>query len=108
MKKNKLAILLHIIKNNGNINRLLREGASFKEIARLTNDAIEKQYLSYDNEKIFVTAKGVDFLTETSKIIGKTNSKEWVEKDFKSQTKKIDKNFIFLPRQNELTFRVLS
>jgi S-adenosylmethionine synthetase len=108
MKENKLTILLHIIKSNGNINKLIREGVSFKEITSLTNDAIEKGYLTYENEKIFLTNNGVDFLTKTSEIIKKTTKEEWIEKDFKSQVTQIDKNSIFLPRQNELTFRVLS
>ncbi len=108
MKENKLTILLHIIKNNGNINKLIREGVSFKEITLLTNEAIEKEYITYENEKIFVTVKGSEFLTETSEIIKKTNKEEWIDKDFKSQVVQIDKNSIFLPKQNELTFRVLS
>ena len=54
MKDNKLTLLLHIIKSNGNINKLVREGVSFKEITNLTNNAIEKGYLTYENERIFV------------------------------------------------------
>jgi predicted transcriptional regulator len=108
MKENNLSILLHIIKSNGNINKLIREGVSFKEVTSLTNDAIEQEYLTYENEKIFVTDKGVEFLSKTSEITKKLNKEEWIEKDFKSQVEQIDKNFIFLPRQNELTFRILS
>lgn len=108
MKDNKLTLLLHIIKSNGNINKLVREGVSFKEITKLTNNAIEKGYLTYENERIFVTEKGNDFLNQTTEEIKKTNKNEWIEKDFKSQVKRIDKNFIFLPRQTELTFKVLS
>jgi len=108
MKENKLTILLHIIKNNGNVNKLVREGVSFKEITSLTNEAIEREYLTYENEKISVTDKGTEFLKQTIEIIKKTNKNEWIEKDLKSQVKRIDKNFIFLPKQNELTFKVLS
>ena len=108
MKDNKLTLLLHIIKSNGNINKLVREGVSFKEITNLTNNAIENAYLTYENEKVFVTEKGNDFLTQTTESIKKTNKNELIEKDLKSQVKRIDKNFIFLPRQNELTFKVLS
>ena len=108
MKDNKLTLLLHIIKSNGNINKLVREGVSFKEITNLTNNAIEKGYLTYENERIFVTEKGNDFLNQTTEAIKKTKKNEWIEKDLKSQVKRIDKNFIFLPRQNELTFKVLS
>lgn len=108
MKENQLTILLHIIKSNGNVNKLVREGVSFKEITSLTNEAIEKEYLTYENEKISVTDKGTEFLNQTIEIIKKTNKNEWIEKDLRSQVKRIDKNFIFLPRQNELTFEVLS
>ena len=80
MKDNKLTLLLHIIKSNGNINKLVREGVSFKEITNLTNNAIEKGYLTYENERIFVTEKGNDFLNQTTEAIKKTNKNEWIER----------------------------
>ena len=89
MKENKLTILLHIIKNNGNVNKLVREGVSFKEITSLTNEAIEKEYLTYENEKISVTDKGTEFLKQTIEVIKKTNKNEWIEKDLKSQVNRI-------------------
>ena len=45
---------------------------------------------------------------DNNKQLPRKNKEEWIEKDFKNQVKRIDKNSIFLPRQNELTFRVLS
>jgi len=89
MKDNKLTILLHIIKSNGNINKLVREGVSFKEITSLTNNAIEKGYLTYENEKIFVTEKGNEFLSQTAETIKKMNKMPY--KPFVSSINSIEK-----------------
>ncbi|MDV4102475.1 hypothetical protein CMT19_15655 [Elizabethkingia anophelis] len=104
MLNNKLIILLQIIQNNGNIKRLTREGVSFKSIAQLTTIAIEKEYLEYKEEKILLTKQGVSYLEENLKQIKKNNKAEWIEKDLKSKINRIDKNTIFVPRQDELTF----
>ncbi len=34
----------------------------------------------------------------------KTSTEEWIKKDLKSKIPKLDKNTIFVPRKNELTF----
>lgn len=104
MNKKKLTTLLHIINTDGNIKRLLRDGLTFKKITELIEESVNQEFLFYDNEKITLTTKGKEFLEKSANLIKKQNKKEWIEKDEKSRIDKKDKSFIFIPRQNELTF----
>lgn len=108
MKEKEIYLLLNAIKKNTDIKRLVREGLSYSGIARLTKEAVSTGLVKYENEKISLSEKGESYYEQVKETYKKTNKLEWIEKDAKSQVKKIDKNFIFLPRQNELTFKVLS
>ncbi len=104
MKEQNLQILLSIIKNNGDVRRLKREGLDYIDIAELTNQVISTQLASYTDETIALTAKGHKKLLELEQIIKKTNKKNWIDKELKSQIPRLDKSFIFLPNQKELDF----
>lgn len=104
MTKKKLVLLLHIINSNGNIKRLLHEGLTFRDIAELTNSAIDNGYLIYRDQNVALTLEGIDFLTAEQQILKKVDKDQWIKKELSSEIQKLDKNVIFLPRQNELTF----
>lgn len=104
MKEKEIYLLLNAIKKNTDIKRLIREGLSYSDIARLTKDAITNELVNYQDEKIQLSTKGNELYEQIKDNYKKTNKEEWIEKDFKSQIPRIDKNTIFVPRQNELTF----
>ncbi len=104
MKEKEIYLLLNAIKKNTDIKRLIREGLSYSDIARLTKDAITNELVNYQDEKIQLSTKGNELYEQIKDNYKKTNKDEWIEKDFKSQIPRIDKNTIFVPRQNELTF----
>jgi len=104
MKNENLYILLDIIFRNGSIKRLARKGVSYNEIAKQTQVAIKEKLVSYDKEKVILTKKGIKLLKQLETTYKKTNKEEWIEKDEKSRIDKKEKDFIFVPRQNELTF----
>jgi hypothetical protein len=104
MKEKEIFLLLNAIKKNTDIKRLVREGLSYSDIARLTKDAISNGLVDYEKDKIQLSEKGVSVFEELKDNYKRTNKKEWIEKDLKSQIPRIDKNTIFVPRQNELTF----
>ncbi len=104
MKEKHIYLLLNAIKHNTDINRLVKEGLSYSGIAKLTKNAIIDKLVIYQNDQIQLSEKG-DLLYEQIKDNYKRiNKDEWIEKDLKSQIQRIDKNTIFVPRQNELTF----
>lgn len=104
MTDSQLYILLDVIFRNGSVKRLIRQGLNYHDIAVQTNKAIMNGLIYNENNKIVLTHSGIETLKKLELEYKKTNKKEWIEKDFKSQIAKIDKNSIFLPRQSELNF----
>jgi hypothetical protein len=104
MNEKELYLLLNVIKNNGDIKRLVREGISYQKIAELTNEAIAKKLVTYDNDSIELSEIGNSKFEEIQNDYKRTNKEEWIEKDKKNQIARIEKNTIFVPRQNELSF----
>ena len=104
MNQTHLYILLAVIKNNGDIRQLKNEGLDYLEIADLTNQLILKEYVEYIEDEIKLTEKGIEKFEELKVSLKKTNKNNWIKKDLKSKIPKLEKNFIFLPNQNELDF----
>lgn len=104
MKNYSIYLLLDIIFRNGSVKRLTREKVDFSEIALLLNKAILDGLIIDSKERLELTENGKVLLDQLAKKYKKTNKEDWIDKDFASQITKIDKNSIFLPRQNELTF----
>ena len=104
MKEKYIYLLLNAIKKNTDIKRLVREGLSYVDIARLTKEAITNGLVEYQDERIQLSDKGIELYEQIKDNYKRTNKNEWIEKEFKSQIPRIDKNTIFVPRQNELTF----
>ncbi|MAP55127.1 MAG: hypothetical protein CL605_09515 [Altibacter sp.] len=104
MNEKHLYILLNVVKNNGDIKRLTREGLSFKDIAELSNQAIKHEFLIYEEHSIAISEKGLKSIKKLDKKFKILDKNKWIEKESKSQISKLDKDFIFLPNQNALDF----
>lgn len=104
MDYSKLYTLLSIIKNNGDVRRLKRAGLDYIEIAELTNEIISNNLAIYNNDSIELTEKGNKLLIELEENFKIKNKRNWIDKENKSKIPKLDKNFIFLPAQDELDF----
>lgn len=104
MNEKHLYILLKVIYNDSNVKQLTSEGMTFSRIAELTSDSIKAGYIHHSIERITLSKKGLEKFIELELKFKKINKDEWIEKDLKSKISKLDKNTLFLPRQNELTF----
>jgi hypothetical protein len=104
MEQKELYLLLNVIRQNGDIKRLVREGISYKQIAELTNEAIIQKLVTYKEDKIELSDLGNAQFEQIKNFYKRTNKNEWIEIDKKNEIVKWDKNKIFIPRQNELTF----
>ncbi|KYG72882.1 hypothetical protein [Roseivirga echinicomitans] len=106
MEKENLYILLDVIFRNGSLKRLARKGVDYNEIANQTQIAIKDELVSYNKQRVILTPKGLELLKQLEITYKKTTKSEWIEKDEKNRLGKNrrEKNFIFIPRQNELTF----
>ena len=99
-----LVSLLLVVSDQANFNSLVKKGISYIEIATLTENAIKEGYLSYVDKKIKLSDSGIQYLKDHHEILKKRSKDEWISKDIKSQIKKINKNTIFVPDQNKLSF----
>ena len=96
--------LLDIILKNGSINRLTREGVELEQIADFINILTSENFIEYKNEKIKLTSTGLKELKKLEIIFKKTTKSEWILPDEKNRIAKLEKSFIFVPKQNELLF----
>lgn len=104
MNEKHLYIILRVVNFNLNVKQLTREGLSFPEISELMAKTIIDGYLIHTKETIKLSESGLQKFYKLETIYKKTNKKEWIETDDKNRIAKKDKSFIFVPRQNELTF----
>lgn len=102
MENKALQILLSNVINNGNMNSLIDLGLSFKEIGELTDYAIEVGFIDVRENDIALSDKGSKKLIELRIDRKNIPKKDWISLEEKSKIRKITKDFIFLPRQDEL------
>lgn len=97
--------LLQIINNNGNIKRLTRKNITFLEIVDNIKELTIKGILIYNESKLSLSEEGIKILEELSSKYKNTEKDKWIDKEIKSKLEtKIDKDFVYLPNQNELYF----
>ena len=96
--------MLDIVQKNGDVRKVINEGADFEMIGNLTTYALAEGFLEFENNRLIVTQKGITKIELEKKEYKKTNKEEWIKPDLKNKVSKIDKNDIFLPSQDELTF----
>ena len=104
MNEKKIYTLLSIVKNNGDIKRLTRLGLNFANIAELTKDAIKNNFLIYKDGVVQLTEFGNDKIINLEAKFKQINKDLWIEPENESKIPVLEKNFIFLPNQNELHF----
>lgn len=104
LNNNELYLLIHIIKFDGNLKKLIRQNISYSEIVQNMKLLIEEKILSYKESKLALTEKGENLYEALSLKYKNTDKDKWIEKDLDSIVEKLDINFIYLPNQNELYF----
>lgn len=99
-----LQTLLSIIDRNENVDSLLKQGLTFKQIADLTNSAMIDGLIVSENDKITLSELGIAALGDLRSKMKRIDKEQWIEKEKSSQIEKIEINSIFLPDPNELFF----
>ncbi len=104
MNEKHLYTLLSVVKNNGDVKRLIREGLDYKEISELTSHSISNGFILYDNDNVSLSEMGEKLFIDLDNKLKITDKSKWIEKENDSRITKMEKDFIFLPNQNELHF----
>lgn len=104
MNEKYLFTLLSIIKNNGDVKRLLRAGLDYKEISEITSQAISEGFIIYESDNVSLSKKGEEIFRELESKLKITDKNKWIEPKNDSRIPVLEKDFIFLPKQDELHF----
>ncbi|KEZ93519.1 hypothetical protein IL45_04720 [Nonlabens ulvanivorans] len=96
--------ILLLVKNNGNISELLKDGYTYGQIARMTNECMDEGFLEKDVNQIKVSTKGLGYLDEKFAKKNKFGSESWIVPEEKSKIMQLGKNEIYLPNRKELDF----
>jgi hypothetical protein len=99
-----IVYLLHIIEADGDIKKLKHFGLSYRQIGELIELNIKSGYLQSDDDMITLTGLGKEYLMANKSLIKERDKSKWIDVDFKSKIKQIDKEDVFLPSRNELSF----
>lgn len=102
MTRNYFYLLLRIVKNDKNVNALLREKLTFKQIGDLTQKALDLKIIEKKDDEVVLTTLGEGIFKKLSQQYKKINKIEWIEKETKSMIEPIDINFLYLPDQQNL------
>ncbi len=94
--------LLKILKFNGDIEPLYELNYTYTQIVDLINQEIKEGNAKHENGVLCITQQGDDLI----KTLSKENENNLIEPEIQSKITKIEKNFIFLPSQDELTFMI--
>jgi hypothetical protein len=104
MTQKKMHILLSIVERNGCVQSLLKQGLNYRQISELTNTAILEGLIIYEDNAVMLSDSGKKRLVELRQLLKKIDKDQWIEKEKSSIIPKIERDFIFLPNQNELFF----
>ncbi len=102
MKEYNLFLLLNIIRKGKSLTQLLEQGLTFKQIAELTQWAIQEKLITKGSENIELTKIGEETLIKLESYFKKTDKEKWIKEETKSRIEKLDKNFIYLPDPENL------
>ncbi|RKN83236.1 hypothetical protein [Ulvibacterium marinum] len=106
MNEKHIYLSLLKVKNNTSINELIHEGLRYKEILELIRFILNKKYITETEDSVILSQHGEKMLKELATTYKKTDKKSWIKQDEKSLIKKMKKSDIFIPRSNELTFKI--
>lgn len=104
MKKQITALLLKTINDDGNIKKLRHYGLTYRQIGDLIEENIANGNLNGIEDVVSLTERGKEYLLANRELIKERDKSKWIELDLKNKTQPIDKEFIFLPSRNELSF----
>lgn len=96
--------LLKIVKFNGNLTPLLKRGYEYSQIFQLLDELIAEGLLEKNNNRIAITDIGLREIDKLNKHLERRDSSSWIEPESASRISKINKNDVFLPAQDELSF----
>jgi hypothetical protein len=97
-------LLLKLVKSNGNLQPIIDLGYEYSQIINFLNFLTEEKSLIKEKNKVTITEFGLNEIQRLNKKFNRYNSAQWIEPKTESRISPIEKDFIYLPNRNELSF----
>jgi hypothetical protein len=97
-------LLLKIVKYNGDVTPLVKLGYEYAQVMDFLNELLNEKLLIKEGYQLNITSAGLSTIEDLNKEFKRKDASNWIEPDLASRISKIDKNEIFLPDPNELSF----
>ncbi|PZR25890.1 MAG: hypothetical protein DI535_16415 [Citrobacter freundii] len=104
MDNSRRIFLLKVIKFSGDISPLIKGGLEYYQVVDMIGAEVAEGNAETINGELILTQKGNDLLEQLVKQDKRKGSDAWIEPEEESRIPKIEKNEIFLPSQNDLSF----
>jgi pyridoxal/pyridoxine/pyridoxamine kinase len=101
-RQDNLYLLLRIVKNDRNVNALLREKLTYRQIGDLIQGALQSRLIEKKNDAVFLTSAGEEVFEKLTQQFKKIKKEDWIGKEDESKIEQIDVNFLYLPNQLNL------
>lgn len=90
MKNEDLILLLQLIKKNGNIDNMIKQGYQYSQVAKFISHLIENNYVVFTDERILLSVKGDELLKSLNKKFQRKNSESFIspQLEYKLDVKK--------------------
>lgn len=96
--------LLNIVNNRSDLKKLRHFGLTYRQIAALIESNVLSGNLSSEGDLLSITELGKNVLESRQNELKETDKSKWIDLDYKSKVKQIDKDDVFLPRKDDLSF----
>lgn len=96
--------ILILLKKNGTITELIKDGFTYGQIANMINELVKEDFVKENNNKLSITEIGEKWLGEfeiSNKLKGFDS---WILPEEKSKIEKFNEKDVYLPHRNELHF----
>lgn len=104
MRSDVKLLLLKLVKHNGNISSLIKSGYHYSQIIDFLGQLIEEGKLEKTESGIVITDPGDLEIEILNKKLQRKDSSVWIEPDIGHKISSIDKNEVFLPSKDEISF----
>ena len=97
-------LLLKLVKHNGNIQPIIKMGFEYSQIAEFLIELVTEGMLVRVKNKYELTEAGNFEIGALNKELNRFNAAQWIEPANEFKIPKFDKNDVFLPDQDDLSF----
>jgi hypothetical protein len=101
-----LILLLQLIYSGADVDALLKRGLQYSQIAKLLDEAIEKQFVEESDTDIVITPIGLEKIKTGAKDNTVRKTGGWISPLDEYRVEKIDLNDIFLPCLGSVHFDI--